>query len=129
HPLAIHSLDGTEFSRVKLLDAVMSSSSPPVMFPPYPLRTPEKSWCVDGAVFANNPTTFTLAHLHRLKVFEALNRNRSDVRLLSIGTGLKNNKISFARFGDPFQWGIYRWLNPLGVAPEPKFPLPMALWD
>jgi predicted acylesterase/phospholipase RssA len=129
HPVAFHNLPGTPFSGVKLLDAIMSSSSPPVMFPPYPIRIPEKCWCVDGAVFANNPTSFTLAHVHRLRILEARNMDNGHLRLLSIGTGAKHNTIPFAGFGSPFEWGIYRWLNPFASSPEPRFPLPMAFWD
>ena len=129
HPLALHNLADSEFLNIKLLDAVMCSSSPPVFFPPYLLPSEPKRWCVDGAVFANNPATFTLAHVHRTGILNLKSEETERVRLLSLGTGLTHNRIPYAKFGHPFDWGIYRWLNPSPTSPEPQFPLPQVFWD
>jgi len=128
-PLALHSLPGTHFSNVSLLDAVMCSSSPPALFPPYFLPTEPERWCVDGGVFANNPSTFTIAHLINARVLEAEGKTHDNLRLLSIGTGARRHTVPFNTFGDPFNWGIYRWMNPYPPAPEAPFPLLAAVWD
>jgi hypothetical protein len=128
-PLAIHNLVVPDFLGIKLLDAVMCSSSPPVYFPPYLLPTIPKRWCVDGAVFANNPTTFTLAHVQKTKTLNLKGSQAKSVRLLAIGTGITSNTVPFAEFGHPFEWGIYRWLNPSPPKPQPEFPLPTVFWD
>jgi hypothetical protein len=130
HPLAIHNLLGNEFSNVNVLDAIMCSSSPPVFLPPYLLPGQPRRWCVDGAVFANNPTTFTLAHIQKLRILNLSDlASANEIRLLSIGTGIQRSIIPFREFGHPLDWGIFRWLNPSPPSGEPAVPLPMSFWD
>lgn len=128
-PLALHNLSGTPFLDVKLRDAIMCSASPPAMFPPYYLPTVPARWCADGALFANNPTMFTLAYALRANLSEAGGKTSTDLRVLSVGTGVNPYTIPFDNFGDPFNWGVYRWLNPYSAPPQPALPVLAAFWD
>ena len=87
-------------------------------------------WCADGGVVANNPSAFTLANVLQSQVLQRKTRQLSNVRMLSIGTGVTIDyvpstfSIILSTIGE---WGM--WLSPISVAPEPVFPLMAAMFD
>lgn len=85
---------------VKLWDAVLSSCSAPIYFPPNNVNNQYLS--IDGGLWANNPSLVCVTEaLHHLKI------DLDDINILSIGTGQQN--IDFAMEEDK-QWGIRKWL-------------------
>ena len=130
-PLALTNLPNSDYANVAIIDAAMCSSAAPLYFPPYavPPATPTM-WCADGGVVANNPSAFTLARVLESQVLQQQNKQLSNVRMLSIGTGAT---IDYApsMFLNNFEndWGMLNWLNPIAVSPEPTFPLMAAMFD
>jgi uncharacterized protein len=93
HPEAEHYL-------VELWDAVLSSCSAPVYFPPNNINNEYLS--IDGGLWANNPSLVCMTEaLHYFQV------KMEDLKILSIGTG--KQKINFPIEKDK-QWGIKKWL-------------------
>jgi uncharacterized protein len=85
---------------IKIWDAVLSSCSAPVYFPPNNVEN--KYLSIDGGLWANNPSLVGLT--------EAMNffqKDLTDIKICSIGTGLQ--KIDFAS-NDKKYWGINHWL-------------------
>ena len=85
---------------IKLWDAVLSSCSAPIYFPPNNINNQYLS--VDGGLWANNPSLVCVTEaIHHFKV------DMSDIEVFSIGTGLQ--KIDFA-IDDDKGWGAKKWL-------------------
>ncbi|MGO4886800.1 CBASS cGAMP-activated phospholipase [Anaerobacillus sp. MEB173] len=85
---------------VKLWDAVLSSCSAPVYFPPNNINN--KYLSIDGGLWANNPSLVCITEaLHNF------NKSMSEIKILSIGTGQQN--IDFSIDDDKY-WGIKQWL-------------------
>ncbi|MBM7619198.1 patatin-like phospholipase/acyl hydrolase [Bacillus tianshenii] len=85
---------------IKLWDAVLSSCSAPVYFPPNNIGNDYLS--IDGGLWANNPSMVCI--IESLEYFKlALN----EINILSIGTGLQ--KIDFT-IRDNKYWGVKQWL-------------------
>lgn len=85
---------------IKLWDAVLSSCSAPVFFPPNNINNQYLS--IDGGLWANNPSLVC--------VTEALRQFHKDIKeieILSIGTGLQH--IDFTIGKDKY-WGAKHWL-------------------
>lgn len=85
---------------VKLWDAVLSSCSAPVYFPPNNIDN--KFLSIDGGLWANNPSlvSITEAMHHFLAKID-------NIQILSIGTG--RQKIDFTN-EDEKDWGVKQWL-------------------
>jgi len=85
---------------IKLWDAVLSSCSAPVYFPPNNIEN--KYLTIDGGLWANNPSLVCLTDaLHFFK------KGMQEIKILSIGTGLQN--IDFSTNGNK-EWGVKQWL-------------------
>lgn len=85
---------------IHLWDAVLSSCSAPVYFPPNNVRNQYLS--IDGGLWANNPSL--------VGITEAINffkKNLQDIHILSLGTGLQ--KIDFTIDSEKY-WGLKHWL-------------------
>lgn len=85
---------------IKLWDAVLSSCSAPVYFPPNNIDN--KLLSIDGGLWANNPSLVSMTEaMHH---FQA---DLNDIQILSIGTG--RQKIDFSG-EDEKDWGVKQWL-------------------
>ncbi|WP_210366819.1 CBASS cGAMP-activated phospholipase [Bacillus sp. REN3] len=85
---------------VKLWDAVLSSCSAPIYFPPNNINN--KYLSIDGGLWANNPSLVCIT--------EALKHFKTDLRditIFSLGTG--QQRIDFTIDEDD-EWGIRQWL-------------------
>ncbi len=100
---------------VKLWDAVLSSCSAPVYFPPNNVEN--KFLSIDGGLWANNPSlvciTEAMKHFHE-KI--------EDIEILSIGTGEQQIVFSDEERGS---WGMQQWL-PVQL---PSFKVTPKLFD
>lgn len=85
---------------IHLWDAVLSSCSAPVYFPPNNIKN--KFLSVDGGLWANNPSLVCLTD-----AIDFFNKEMTDVQILSIGTGQQN--INYTINGEKY-WGIKQWL-------------------
>ena len=132
-PLALTNLPNSKSADIAVIDAAMCTSAAPLYFPPYavpPAPAAATMWCCDGGVVANNPSTFTLGTVLQSQVLQQDNKELSNVRLLSIGTGATIDYVS-STFLDVFanDCGMAMWLNPLTIGHEPAFPLMAAMFD
>jgi uncharacterized protein len=85
---------------IELWDAVLSSCSAPVYFPPNNVRNQFLS--IDGGLWANNPSLVCITEaLHHYK------KTIDDIKILSIGTGKQT--IDFTIQEDKY-WGVKQWL-------------------
>ncbi|WP_099355190.1 CBASS cGAMP-activated phospholipase [Fredinandcohnia onubensis] len=85
---------------IKLWDAVLSSCSAPVFFPPNNINN--HYLAIDGGLWANNPSLVCITESqHYFK------KDLSDIQILSIGTGLQ--KIDFS-IEKKKEWGVNKWL-------------------
>jgi predicted acylesterase/phospholipase RssA len=78
-PIVISNLPGASGGETQPIDAALCTSAAPTYFPPY--DHPAYGYCVDGGVFANNPSAVAIAMA--LQAGVAL----SDICVLSLGTG------------------------------------------
>lgn len=85
---------------IKLWDAVLSSCSAPVYFPPNNIGNHYLS--IDGGLWANNPSLVCIT-----EALEYFKLGLKEINILSIGTGLQ--KIDFT-IQDNKYWGIKQWL-------------------
>ncbi|MEH7246034.1 CBASS cGAMP-activated phospholipase [Neobacillus niacini] len=85
---------------IKLWDAVLSSCSAPVYFPPNKIG--EEYLSIDGGLWANNPSLVGLT-----EAIHYFQKGMEEIQILSIGTGLQN--IDFTMDKDKY-WGINQWL-------------------
>lgn len=85
---------------IKLWDAVLSSCSAPVYFPPNKIG--EEYLSIDGGLWANNPSLVGLT-----EAIHYFQKGMEEIQILSIGTGLQN--IDFTIDKDKY-WGINQWL-------------------
>lgn len=104
-PALLSNGKGNPFASTKMLDAAVASAAAPTYFPPYGISG--QGYFADGGVFANDPALSAIAEL-----VDTGQASLSDIRLLSIGTGINRTSISDAAIGDPLKWGVTRWLWP-----------------
>lgn len=85
---------------IKLWDAVLSSCSAPVYFPPNNINN--HYMAIDGGLWANNPSLVCLTEaLHYFK------KDTSEINIMSIGTGIQS--INFSVETEK-EWGVAKWL-------------------
>ncbi|MFC0560097.1 CBASS cGAMP-activated phospholipase [Halalkalibacter alkalisediminis] len=85
---------------IKLWDAVLSSCSAPVYFPPNNIKNQYLS--VDGGLWANNPSMVCVT-----EALQHFKKNLEDIKIFSVGTGLQEIEYKIGK--DKF-WGIKKWL-------------------
>lgn len=85
---------------IKVWDAVLSSCSAPVYFPPNKIG--DQYLSIDGGLWANNPSLVCLT-----EAIHFFQKSMKEINILSIGTGLQN--IDFTNNNDKY-WGINQWL-------------------
>ncbi|MCS0652736.1 CBASS cGAMP-activated phospholipase [Cytobacillus firmus] len=91
---------GNDSLSMKLWDAVLSSCSAPVYFPPNNISNSYLS--IDGGLWANNPSLVCITEaMHHFKM------ELQNIKILSLGTGLQ--KIDFTIDHDKY-WGVKHWL-------------------
>jgi len=118
-------------SETLLVDAAMCSSSAPLYFPPYQL--PSGTLCVDGGVFANNPSTVALTSLIASGLLGSA--GLSNVYMLSVGTGSNRSSYPYSPTNvttdvlSVIPYGILGWLWPKNEDPVPAFPLLQVMFD
>lgn len=88
-------IDNFENSKVSVVDAILRSSAAPSYFSSY-------QGYIDGGVIANNPSMMAFA---RALDEKGANQNISNIKLLSLGTGLTTAYIS-----KDVDWGIMDWV-------------------
>ncbi|CAM3826253.1 hypothetical protein GCM10009865_26720 [Aeromicrobium ponti] len=91
---------GNESLSMKLWDAVLSSCSAPIYFPPNNINNSYLS--IDGGLWANNPSLVCITEaMHHFK------EDLKNIKILSLGTGLQ--KIDFTIDHNKY-WGVRHWL-------------------
>lgn len=85
---------------IKLWDAVLSSCSAPIYFPPNNVHN--KYLSVDGGLWADNPSLVCITEALR-----NFGKSLKEINILSIGTGRQN--IDFAISENKY-WGVRHWL-------------------
>ncbi len=85
---------------IKLWDAVLSSSSAPIFFPPNNINN--HYLAIDGGLWANNPSLVCITEAQHF-----FKKNLDDIHIMSIGTGLQ--KIDFS-IETKKKWGVTQWL-------------------
>ena len=121
-PITLDNLSNNtiESQNTTVLDAALCTSAAPLYFPPH--NHPTYGYCVDGGVFANNPSTITLS-----RVINGGIAKLEDIKMLSIGTGINNNAIpsNYLSITDPLKYGATTWLHPKEVdGPQSRFATP-----
>jgi len=117
-PLHLDNLPGSTTAQTTVLQAALCTSAAPMFFPPY--QHPTLGYCVDGGLFANNPSVAAVA-----RALAAGSQTR-DITLLSVGVGNTPSNMQISR---PLCTGIERWLWPEPSGATPSFPLFNALLD
>ncbi len=103
---------------IKLWDAVLSSCSAPVYFPPNNVGSQYLS--VDGGLWANNPSLVCIT-----EALHYFNQSLNNIRIISFGTGKQDIKFSH---NHGKYWGLRQWM-PLkfpSITAKPKL-LDLAL--
>jgi patatin-like phospholipase/acyl hydrolase len=90
-----------ECQGIQLWDAVLSSCSAPVYFPPNNVNN--QILTADGGLWANNPSLLCLTEA--LKHFK---KDLKEIKILSIGTG--QQEIQFPLKEKRGMWGLTKWL-------------------
>jgi uncharacterized protein len=85
---------------IKVWDAVLSSCSAPVYFPPNNVENQYLS--IDGGLWANNPSLVCIT-----EAVHYFNTPLSDINIVSVGTG--QQKIDFSIDSEK-HWGVRQWL-------------------
>lgn len=118
-PITINNLLSGEGGETLPVDAALSTGAAPTYFPPY--QHPQFGYCIDGGVYANNPSSQALA------VALQSGAQLSEIRMLSVGTGLSIQKMQM--IPPPAIYGPLLWLLPFSVPPTPAVPLISVLLD
>lgn len=92
--------DDNPHSTIKLWDAVLSSCSAPLYFPPNNINNEYLS--IDGGLWANNPSLVCIT-----EALQFFKKTLKEIHILSIGTGLQN--INFTGNNERY-WGVKQWL-------------------
>ena len=99
-PKFFHNFSGSDSDGEELVvDVALRTSAAPTYFPTY-------QGYVDGGVVANNPS---MAALAQALDGDTGKQELSDIRLLSLGTGLNPTYIR----GSSLDWGFAQWAKPL----------------
>nr|WP_095982656.1 patatin-like phospholipase family protein [Melittangium boletus] len=115
-PKVFHNVGGPDEPDLNelLVDVLMRSGSPPLVYPIYQGLRGQGSGYVDGGVYANNPSLVGLAsalrEMGREESMESEPPDLSNILLLSLGNG-RMSKFLTADFREgTANWGFARWL-------------------
>jgi uncharacterized protein len=130
-PAALGNLDGSAVSSMYAWEAALCSGAAPIYFPPYRPESADLGYCVDGGLYANNPS------LSAVVAALAQGASLGELYLLSFDTGTTYEsmppQVIDQRWGGPLRMGPLAWLFPetvtTGAAVTPKFPLLASLMD
>ncbi|GGF25816.1 patatin [Halobacillus andaensis] len=87
-------------SDIFLWDAVLSSCSAPVYFPPNNIS--QRYLSIDGGLWANNPSMAAIT-----EAIKSFNTGLEEVNVLSFGTGKQKIEFSFSKNK---YWGLRQWM-------------------
>ena len=130
-PATFHNLTKNDSANTLTVDAAMCSSSAPLYFPPYQL--PSGVLCIDGGVFANNPSTVALGAALNSGLLGSGGLNNA--YMLSVGTGFNVSSFPYTASNTTtdilaaIPYGILGWLWPESEDPVPPFPLLDVMFD
>ncbi len=132
-PISITNSAGSPYLNMLAWEAALCSGAAPTYFPPYSPATPATpalGYCVDGGLFANNPSLAAIV--------AALSQGVApgDLYVLSLDTGTPADGMAagiISGWGGPLSMGPVQWLLPVaqanGGVTAPKFPLLSLLMD
>jgi hypothetical protein len=112
-PITINNVIANQGADSLPVDAALSTGAAPTYFPPY--KHPQYGYCVDGGVFANNPSSLALA------VALQAGTPLSEIVMLSLGTGFAIQKMEIVL--PPAFYGPLLWLLPIALPSMPATPL------
>ena len=112
-PIYLTNLYGMNQS-VSNIEAALSTSAAPTYFPPHMLEG--FGYCVDGGVFANNPSTIALSTVLKTK-----KASLENIDFLSVGVGFICNKMTADEVGNPYRCGLKFW----GLGPDKNNRMPI----
>jgi predicted acylesterase/phospholipase RssA len=112
-------------------EAGLCSGAAPIYFPPYRPESAPLGYCVDGGLYANNPSLSAIVGALAQGV------PLGEIYLLSLDTGTTYESMPAAviddEWGGPLRMGPLAWMSPeariTGTEVTPKFPLLAALTD
>lgn len=93
---------------VSLFDGALSTSAAPSYFPPHRVKngSTDLGFFADGGLFANNPV------MNGYQIATGImGKKRTDLRVISIGTGVKAQGIAPSAIPDPRDYGILDWFG------------------
>ena len=109
----ISSAANNQYKKMLMQDAALATSAAPTYFPPYQVGA--DGYFADGGLFANNPAVTAIS--------EALSggfvSQQSDLRVLSLGTGITPQGIQAKDVSNPLRWGVTHWLWPMASGDIP----------
>ncbi|CEN26666.1 hypothetical protein [Paraclostridium sordellii] len=94
-PIFYNNLPGSDNENSRVIDVMLASSAAPIYFPIYNNH-------VDGGVIANDTSLVCLIHALDCGLAKSI----SNIKLISIGTGDLNKKISIEKSN----WGAIDWI-------------------
>ncbi|MDU2147838.1 MAG: patatin-like phospholipase family protein [Paeniclostridium sordellii] len=94
-PIFYNNLPGSDNENSRVIDVMLASSAAPLYFPIYNNH-------VDGGIIANDPSLVCLIHALDCGLAKSI----SNIKLISIGTGDLNKKISIEKSN----WGAIDWI-------------------
>ena len=129
-PMYMSNLPKSPTADIKALDASLCTSAAPLYFPPHKAGA-KFGYCVDGGVFANNPSLFAFSTVMGSGILGEQGKTFDNIRLLSLGTGITKAGITEEQVDKigPLDYGAIAWLFPFDEKPTPAFPLLEILMD
>lgn len=127
-PITLDNLPNNEINSqdTLILDAALCTSAAPTYFPPH--KHPTYGLCIDGGVFANNPSTLALARVLNSGILG--DRNIQNIRILSVGTGQTQNRMRPEYQSDGLlRYGPTTWFWPIAFDNTPRIPLFSIMMD
>ena len=129
-PIYMSNLPKSPTADIKALDASLCTSAAPLYFPPHKAST-AAGYCVDGGVFANNPSLYAFSTVMGSGILKQQGKNFDNIRVLSLGTGVTKAGITGEQIDKigPLDYGAIAWLYPVATDTTPAFPLLEILMD
>jgi patatin-like phospholipase/acyl hydrolase len=129
-PMYMSNLPKSPTADIKALDASLCTSAAPLYFPPHKASA-TSGYCVDGGVFANNPSLFAFSTVIASGILAEQQKTFDNIRVLSLGTGITKSGITEEQVDKigPLNYGAIAWLFPFDEKPTPSFPLLEILMD